>query len=140
LTELKVDVDDSRSKIQQCTFPMDDTELRNLVSHVLNAARGCRNALASAMTVDVILERLWMLQDCLGRLVDAASDEPQDAKNLFWSQRANIVAEVLDSLVISRKAQPANVAAATQSRTAIKKLLLELEHMNDGHMLAQSTS
>jgi hypothetical protein len=119
---------------------MDDAVLRNLASLVLGAATECRNLQSDNFPVSIVLERLWLLQDSLARLVDTASDHPEDAAMLLGSLRRDVIQEVSESVIVSRESHSINVAAARQSRTAIQHLLTELQRVSETRPLAEQAA
>ncbi|HEX4773584.1 MAG TPA: hypothetical protein VH351_22320 [Bryobacteraceae bacterium] len=108
---------------------MSDTELRSLTTHVSSATQDYRRAVEEGAPVDIVLERIWFLQDWLGRLVDAASD--RSGASLPESLRQSIK-DTVSSRFSEGGPFPVTVPAVMRSRAAIQKSLAELESMNGG--------
>jgi hypothetical protein len=116
---------------------MSDTELRNLTDHVSSATEDYKRAVAEGAPADIVMERIWLLQDWLGRLVDAASDRPDDVAGLLQSLRSRI-AEAVDGGSSQRGPFPVTVPAVMRSRAAIQRSLAELELMTGGFAFAHA--
>jgi hypothetical protein len=114
-----------------------DAELRNLTIHVSNATKDYHRAVTEGAPVNIVLERIWLLQDWLGRLLDATSDRPCDAKLVLESLRSR-VSEAVDSGFAKRGPFPVTVPAVSRSRAMIQEHLAELERLNGGPVLAHA--
>lgn len=110
---------------------MSDTKLRNLTIHVSSATEDYQRAVAEGAPVNILLERIWSLQDWLGRLVDAASDRPGEIDRLLESLRHSIT-EAVDSGFSPRAPFPVTFPAVMRSRVAIQRSLAELDLMSGG--------
>jgi hypothetical protein len=139
LIDFQTDVKDSTSQLQRCDLSMSDMELQNLTTHVSSATEDYRRAVEEGAPVNIVMERIWTLQDWLGRLVDVASDRPDDVAGLLESLRETVT-DAVDIRFVERGPFPVNVPAVIRSRSAIRRSLAELELMNGGFVFAHATS
>lgn len=122
------------------SLSMNETELRNLAAEIQSAAAASREALAECAPVRTVLERLWLLQDLLGRLVDALSDAPEDAAELWVVAWPTIVDDIRASVISRCGSSLFNLSAVARSRAAIATLTEEVEAMRHGREFAHSAT
>lgn len=88
-----------------------------------------RRALSFGTDTSEILSRTWGLQDTLGRLLDQASDEPQEVFETLSNAYPQLITEIESVLKAESRRGSMRVPAFHQSFAAIGKSLQRLQHL-----------
>ena len=106
---------------------MNRVPVKDLCHAASSAAARVRDVFRERSDTPEVLERFWCVQDSLDRLVEAASDYPDEVFEVLKREQPRLFQDIIDVLASTAKTRAAHNAGVSAACENINERLVKLE-------------